>query len=107
MPSNALASFELRLKEIQQLLEAHTALLRFHRATTAAGNIGAGLANIARVVEHLVSTPGPGRPPQVQALNKPAIALLSSHLQGFITDLYKEAATRLLVKVRNKTLRVS
>jgi hypothetical protein len=43
-----------------------------------------------------VSAPGPGRPPQIQALNKAAIALLSAHLQGFVNDLYYEAASILL-----------
>jgi hypothetical protein len=94
MPSNALTSFELRLKEIEQLLDAHTALLRFHRATAAAQQ--PGLENVANAVNQLVVAPGPGRPPQIQALNKAAIALLSGHLQGFITDLYSEAASKLL-----------
>jgi hypothetical protein len=95
MPSDALTNFQLRLKEVEQLLAAHTALLRFYRATAAAHNAG-GLANVANVVTHLVAAPGPGRPPQIQALNKAAIALLSGHLQGFITDLYREAASKLL-----------
>lgn len=95
MPSNALNNFELRLKEIEQILNAHTALLRFHRAAAAANNAG-GLANVASVVNHLVATPGPGRPPRIQALNKAAIALLSGHLQGFVTDLYCESASALL-----------
>jgi hypothetical protein len=95
MPSNALRNFELRLDEVEQLLTAHTALLRVHRATAAAQHIG-GLANVANVVNHLIAPPGPGRPPQIQALNKAAIALLSGHLQGFITDLYDETAANLL-----------
>jgi hypothetical protein len=44
----------------------------------------------------LVDDPGPGRPPQIQALNKAEIALLSGHLQGFVTDIYREAAGHLL-----------
>jgi hypothetical protein len=36
MPSNAFIAFEERLKEIEQLLAAHTALLRFYRASAAA-----------------------------------------------------------------------
>jgi RiboL-PSP-HEPN len=47
-------------------------------------------------VQTLVSAPGKGRPPEVHALNSSAIALLSGHLQGFITDLYEEAARHLL-----------
>jgi hypothetical protein len=95
MPSNARNNFVLRLREVDQLLEAHTALLQFHRASAAASSV-TSLTGIATVVNHLVTAPGPGRPPQIQALNKAAIALLSGHLQGFITDLYGEAASHLL-----------
>lgn len=94
MSSTALKDFKLRLSEVEQLLEAHTALLRFHRAAAAATGAGS-LAAVAAVVNHLVTEPGPGRPPQIQALNKAAIALLSGHLQGFITDLYRESAAKL------------
>ncbi len=95
MPSNARTNFATRLQEIDQILDAHRALLQFHRANHAA-TIGTGLTGVASVVNHLVSNPGPGRPPQIQALNKAAIALLSGHFQGFVTDLYSEAAIHLL-----------
>jgi hypothetical protein len=93
MPSHALTSFITRLGEIDQLLSAHDALLRFHRAQTAA--LTPGLASVATAVNHLVASPGPGRPPPIQALNKAGIALLSGHLQGFLTDLHSEAAGHL------------
>jgi hypothetical protein len=96
MPSNAVSNFGIRLGEIEQLLEAHTALIRLQRADDALQAGGTSLANIAAVVSHLVTDPGPGRPKQVQALNKAAIALLSGHLQGFIADIYGEAAEALL-----------
>jgi hypothetical protein len=93
MPSNAHNNLIIRLGEIDQLLKAHDALLRFHRAHAAAQI--PGLASVAIAVNHLVDTPGPGRPPPLQALNKAGIALLSGHLQGFLTDLHGEAAGHL------------
>ena len=48
------------------------------------------------MIDALVSAPGAGKPPQVQALNGAAITLLSGHLQGFLTDLHAEAAAALL-----------
>ena len=96
MPSQAHSNFLDRMSEIDQLLEAHEALDRIHRAE---GSLQAGpktLEEGVAVVGHLVSAPGPGRPSQVQALNKAAIALLSAHLQGFVEDLFEEAANALL-----------
>lgn len=55
-----------------------------------------GLPQVLAVVTALVTAPGKGRPPEVQALNSAAIALLSAHLQGFITDLFDETARHLL-----------
>lgn len=95
MPSQALVDFHNRLGEVQQLVDAHGALIRFKNAESAF-NSGGQLKNIAQVVQHLVSTPGPGRPPEVQALNSAGIALLSAHFQGFVTDLYKEVALHTL-----------
>jgi hypothetical protein len=96
MPSNSLTQFQTRLEEVGQLLEAHTALVRLQRAIHALANVGGNLANIAGVINHLVTNPGPGRPRQVQALNKAAVALLSGHLQGFVKDIYEESAHALL-----------
>jgi hypothetical protein len=91
MSSQALIDFRERLKDVQQLLDAHGALTALRNAQAEA-ELGAGLASVGRIVEHLVSAPGPGRPRQVQALNSAAIALLSAHLQGFLADLYDEVA---------------
>ncbi len=96
MASNALTNFEMRLSEIQQLVDAHGALVRLKKAEEAHVEAAGDLSKIGRVIEALVSTPGRGRPPQVQALNSAAIALLSGHLQGFLTDLHEEAARALL-----------
>jgi hypothetical protein len=96
MPSTALQNLEDRLKEIDQLITAHGALTRLRRAELAIGRAGGGLQAVAAAVNLLVTPPTRGRPGQVEALNKASIALLSAHLQGFIEDLFEEAAAKLL-----------
>jgi hypothetical protein len=95
MPSQALADLETRLAEIDQLLEAHTALTKFYNAQQQLEEGSKDLKDILAVLEHLVKSPGPGRPPEVQALNKAGIALLSAHLQGYISDLFSEVVIHL------------
>ena len=96
MPSQALNNFRDRLKEVQQLLDAHSALTRLRRAEAATANGLPDLQTIGAFVQNLVTPPGPGRPAEVHALNSAAIALLSAHLQGYIVDLYKEVAVSTL-----------
>ncbi|MGO9566495.1 MAG: HEPN domain-containing protein [Desulfomonilaceae bacterium] len=91
MPSQAFQDFDIRLGEVQQLLDAHNALTRLGKAEASLA-AGQDLQNIATVIQHLVTTPGPGRPTEVYALNSAAIALLSGHLQGFVVDLFREVA---------------
>jgi len=95
MSSQALVDFEARLAEIDQLLEAHSALTKFHRAQQQLAEGSADLADVVAALGHLVKSPGPGRPPEVQALNKAAIALLSAHLQGYVADLFEEVVAHL------------
>jgi len=92
MPSQALIDFRERVKDVQQLLDAHNALTRLRRAEAALSAGGQTLQNVAQVVQHLVSTPGPGRPREVHALNSAGVALLSAHMQGYLTDLFGEVA---------------
>ena len=92
MPSQALLDFRNRLSEVGQLIDAHGALTRLKNAEAALNAGGQTLQNVAAVVQHLVSPPQPGRPPEVQALNSAGIALLSAHLQGFVIDLFVEVA---------------
>lgn len=102
MPSQALADFRDRLGEVQQLLDAHSALTRLRRAEAATANGVPDLQNIGAFVQNLVTPPGRGRPAEVHALNSAGIALLSAHLQGYIVDLYKEvAASTLTGKVQD------
>ncbi len=96
MPSAAYEHLEHRMRDIEQLMEAHTALTQFQRARRAAEQAGGDLARISHVVSSLVTEPGPGRRREVDALNRAAIVLLSSHLQGYIEDVYTEAARILL-----------
>jgi hypothetical protein len=96
MPSRALTDFRDRLDEIEQLVQAHGALVRLKRAEAALEAVGGDLTRVGAVVNALVTEPGVGRPPEVQALNSAAVALLSGHLQGFATDLFSEAARHLL-----------
>ncbi|TLF45073.1 hypothetical protein FEI13_18550 [Halomonas urmiana] len=92
MPSNARESLTIRLQDIDQLLEAHKAITKFKRAEAAAQLTGGALADVSRVFDALVTDPGPGKPKEVDAINRSAFVLLCSHLQGFIDDLHKEAA---------------
>lgn len=102
MPSQARTDFLERLNEVQQLLDAHGALVRLKKAEAKLHSGGQQLQNVAEVVKHLASPPKPGRPPEVQALNSAGVALLSAHLQGFLVDLFKEVArTTLSGKVKD------
>ncbi len=92
MPSQALIDFRERLKEVAQLVDAHGALTRLKNAEAALSSGGQNLQSVAQVVQHLVSPPRPGRPPEVQALNSAGVALLSAHLQGYVVDLFNEVA---------------
>lgn len=96
MPSQALKDLNERINEIDQLLKAHGALTQLEKAQDALKKGGQSLQDVAQVVKLLVSPPGPGRPGEVQALNRAAIALLSAHLQGYIEDLHEETARKLL-----------
>lgn len=96
MSSTALTDFLDRLEEVQQLLDAHAALVRIKRAEAAMNGGSGTLQQAMDAVKHLVSPASPGRPPEVQALNSAAIVLLSAHLQGFITDIFSEAAKFLI-----------
>lgn len=96
MPSNAYQNWVNRLPDIQQLLDAHGALVRFMKAEGEIEKMGPGIKDLGNVLDALVSDPSRERPPEVQALNSAAIALLPAHLQGFIVELYEETCEHLL-----------
>jgi len=96
MPSKALSSLDGRLKEIDLLLQAHEALVKFHRAEkTITSSANTTLKGALQYAQRLVEDVGPGRPPQVQVVSKAAIVLLSAHLQGYIADIHAECAGKL------------
>ena len=102
MPSKAHKNLAGRMKDIEQLLEAHKAMTQFKRARSAAERAGGELEKISEVIGKLVQEPGRGRRKEVAALNRSAMVLLSAHLQGYIEDVYDEATHLLLDgKIRN------
>src|SRR5208337_1533822 len=96
MPSKSQLALNDRLKDVDQLLAAHTALTKFKKAESAAKNLGGGLNQVAAVVNALVQAPGKGKPAEVDAINRAAFVLLCAHFQGFVDDLHKELADKLL-----------
>jgi hypothetical protein len=96
MPSRALGNFMTRQEDIDRLLTAHGAFIRYSRAQSQSARAGSGLAGFAAVARELGSPPHPGRPPKIDAIHRAAIVLMSAHLEGFIEDLYEESAEVLL-----------
>lgn len=107
--SDSLKDLDNRLKDIDQLLEAHKAITKFKNAEVAAKNSSGSLSNVGRIFDALVTNPGPGKPQEVDAINRAAFVLLCSHLQGFIDDLHRETAYCVLdgkVKDVNATVKL-
>jgi len=96
MPSKARVNLTERLKDIDQLLKAHTAITKFTRAEQAANAAGGQLARIAEVIQALVTNPGKGRPKEVDALNRAAFVLSLAHFQGFVDELHAEVGRKIL-----------
>ncbi len=96
MSSQAFTNLQTRMRDIEQLMEAHKVLTQMQKARKAAGNIGGNIGKISDVIESLVTDPGKGRRKEVEPLNRSAFVLLCAHLQGFIEDLHKEAANIIL-----------
>jgi len=96
MPSQSLTGLTERLKDIDQLLNAHTAITKFKKAESAANRAGGGLAQLTPIIEALVNDPGKGKPKEVEALNRAAFVLLMAHFQGFVEDLHREIGFILL-----------
>jgi len=80
------------MKDIDQLLNAHTAITKFKKAEQVANNAGGDLRQIANVVNALVTNPGKGKPVEVDAINRAAFVLLTAHFKVFVDDLHKETA---------------
>lgn len=96
MPSKAKQNLAERLKDIDQLLNAHKALTKFNNAEKAAKSAGGQLAQVAAVIQALVTNPGKGRPKEVDALNRAAFVLSLAHFQGFVDELHAEVGGLIL-----------
>jgi hypothetical protein len=89
------------MKDVEQLIQSHSALTQFRTARNAAQRAGGSLASISTVVARLVKAPGRGRRAEVGAVNRALIVLLCAHLQGYVEDLHSEGA-----KVLFRTMRI-
>lgn len=87
MPSASRGNLVNRFQDIEQLLNAHTAIVKISNASRIA-NAPAGSPTVA--LNALVTNPGRGRPRQVDALNRAAFILCTSHFQGYIDELHSE-----------------
>ncbi len=96
MPSKAPDDLAERLKDIDQLITAHDAVVRMRRAKHRARHAGDPTEEAVTTLATLVSPLGRGRVAKVEALNRAAVVLLSAHLEGYIEDLYAQAASSLL-----------
>lgn len=96
MPSKARGNLTERLKDIDQLLNAHTAITKFNKAEQAANAAGGELAKVATVIQALVTNPGKGRPKEVDAINRAAFVLSLAHFQGFVDELHAEVGRVIL-----------
>jgi len=107
--STARNNLQHRLDDIQQLLDAHTALTRLQRIQSIINTISTGnvqqnnvqqvlglLGGLSQVVNTIVQQQR-GRPARADALNRSAIVLLSAHLQGYLQEVFEEAAILLFM----------
>lgn len=54
------------------------------------GGFDAFAQRLAQVIQALVTTPGPGKPQEVDAINRAAFVLSTAHFQGFVDELHAE-----------------
>lgn len=92
MPSQSLQRLSTRLKDVEQLLAAHTAIIQLRKAA----NARQAKADPVDVLKALVNQPGRGKPKEVDAINRAAYVLTTAHFQGFVEDLHAELGTMLL-----------
>ncbi len=96
MASTAFNNLNVRLKDIEQILEAHSAITKIKNAENALKHVGNPLMSIFNISNAIISVPGRGRPKEVDALNRAGFVLLCAHFQGYIDDLHAETAKILL-----------
>lgn len=83
------------MRDVDQLITAHETVIKFNRFQSQRSGTQTTTDFLNRLSD-LVGPLTPGRPPDVMAINRAGIVLLSAHLEGFIEDLHKLAATTLL-----------
>ena len=85
------------MKDIDQLILAHESTVKFSRSQAVfRKSVNKSLEGVVAALDALVRKPGRGRVAQVDAINRASIVLLSAHLQGYVEELHREAATILL-----------
>ena len=93
--SKGLESLDDRMKDVELLLDSHKEAMRRAQLEKELAE-AESLEDYMDAMGAIVSEPGRGRPPALGALNRAAIVLLSAQLQGYIEDVYDEAAEFLL-----------
>lgn len=81
MPSISRTKLTERLRDIEQLIGAHTAITKFKKAEDTALRVGGELKKIADVIDALVTDPGRGKPKEVDAINRASFVLLTAHFR--------------------------
>lgn len=124
MEFKALQALEGRINDISLLLEAQDQLIRFYKIkelvvpnpkiesksknrksdpsnskTGEFDNVKNHLQIVTSIVDIFSDRIKPGRPPiDVEAINKAAYVLCVAHFQGFIDDLFREVAQKIISK---------
>ena len=88
MPSAARINLDNRFLDIEQLANAHKAIVQISKANRLATTTA---TSPTAALNALVTNPGRGRPRQVDAINRAAFILCLSHFQGYIDELHTEA----------------
>ena len=105
----ALKNLEVRIKDIDLLLEAQDKLMIFSKAQDKIDKLENNKQGIVNYMQELTdiinifSNPvGQGRPlVDAEAINKAAYILCVAHFQGFIDELFKEIAKKVISKKVN------
>lgn len=105
----ALKNLEIRIKDIDLLLEAQDKLMIFSKAQDKIDKLENNKQGIVNYMQELTdiinifSNPvGQGRPlVDAEAINKAAYILCVAHFQGFIDELFKEIAKKVISKKVN------
>lgn len=106
MKFTSLTNLEIRIKDIELLLDAQDKLMIFSKAQDKIDKLENNKQGIVNYMQELTdvidifSKPvGQGRPlVDAEAINKAAYILCVAHFQGFIDELFKEVAKKVISK---------